>query len=285
MISTWYQPNWCGDFRLEADGDDAKTCKLRVVDPTPSELEQLGDFLAKARQRKWISKAAGVSSSGETVLEIDATVVSAGRLLIGDDRVKNGLLTSVRSFAGEISVVMGNDPEELAAAAEKEEADKAVTTPRPTCCCPNPVMGPEQRASEVLRAFCTNQQWEEWMDKGFLHARGCYSGHLYRIAHRHTPIAVRQRKVMWDMTDDQIMHCHVTHLPPPEEVLAIKQTVEHAEHWVRNRSGALGFHRAKMYNPFMAPDRQGADGIPDTMFVSRLGSGIRGLLRAFGVKA
>ena len=283
MISTWYHPNWCGDFRLE-EGDGAKTCKLRVIDPTPAELEQLGDFLAKARQRKWISKAAGVSSSGETVLEIDATVVSAGRVLIGDDRVKNGLLTSVRSTGGEISVVMGDDPDELAEAAEKEEAEAAVTTPRPTCCCPNPVSGPERRASEVLRAFCTNQQWGEWMDHGFLHARGCYSGHLYRIVHRNSSIAAKQGKVMWDMTDDQIMHCHVTHLPPPEEVLAIKQTVEHAEHWVRNPSGALGYHRARMHNPFMPSNLQGYDGIPDMQFVSRVGAGLKGVLRSFGVK-
>jgi len=285
MITTWYHPNWCGDFRLEDDPDaeGAAGCLLKVADPTPAELEQLGDFLAKARQRKWISEAAGVSESGETVLTIKATVVEAGRILIGEERLKAGVLTSVRSSAGAVSVVIGNDPDEVAQEAEKEEAEQAVTTPRPTCCCPNPTPGPEERASEVLRAFCTNQQWEEWEKHGFLHARGCYTGHLYRIAHRHSPIAVKQGKVSWAMTDDAIMHCHVTHLPPPEEVLAIKQTIEHAEHWVRNPSGALGMHRSKLHNPFMAPNRQGADGIPDTVFVSEIGAVLKPWARMLGL--
>ena len=116
MITTWYQPNWCGDFRLEA-GDDGESCRLLVVDPTPSELEQLGDFLAAARKRQWISKAAGVSESGETVLEVKASVAEAGPLLIGEERMKKGILTTIKSQAGTVSVVTGNDPDELAAAA------------------------------------------------------------------------------------------------------------------------------------------------------------------------
>jgi hypothetical protein len=197
--------------------------------------------------------------------------------------MKKGVLTSVRSTAGAVSVVVGNDADKLAEATEKADADAAVTTPRPTCCCPDNVPGPEERASDVLRAFCTQQQWDDWQEHGFLYARGCFTGHLYRLAHRNSDMGFNQRKPTWDVTDDLLIHCHLRHLPPPEEVLAIKQCVEHAEHWMRNPSSALGMHRNKLHNPFMSPSRQGWDGIPDTAFMSAFGRELRMWMRAFGI--
>jgi hypothetical protein len=313
MINTWYLPSWSGDFRLEEEDDDR--CRLIVVDPTPGEIELLGRFMAKARQRKWISKMEGVATKGESTLTINASLVAAGKVILSNGkgpfrkRHREGLLTAVRSKGGKIEAIPGSpgdaepepmsgptalakvdeqaeglaEPSKVDKALAKDDADKAVTTRRPTLCCPNPVTGPDIRASEVLRSFCTKQQWESWMANGFLFCNGNLSGHTYRIVHRHLPLAADQGKVTWDMDDDQVIHCYDWSVPPAEEVLAIKLALEHVEHWVRNPSGALGRFGSTTYpNPFVGPNQQYLDGTVDTGIVSGIGEGLRAAVAVLG---
>jgi hypothetical protein len=317
MISTWYMPSWSGDFRLVEEGEDE--CRLIVVDPTPSEIESLGKFLDKARKKKWVSRMEGVSTKGESTLTIHASLIAAGKLLLsngkGPFRKKHqeGYLTSVRSKGGQIEAIPGRpedagpeppseptalakvdekteglaEPSKVDKALAKDDAEKAVTTRRPTLCCPTPITGPDIRASEVLRSFCTKQQWESWLENGFLYCNGNLSGHTYRIVHRHLPLAREQGKVTWDMHDDQVIHCYDWSVPPAEEVLAIKLTLEHVEHWIRNQSGALGrYGKDRVYtNPFVGPNEQLLDGTHDAGFVSGLGQGLRiGLEMLKGLK-
>jgi hypothetical protein len=317
MISTWYMPSWSGDFRLEEEGENQ--CRLIVSDPTPGEIETLGRFLAKARQRRWIPKVAGIAPKGESTLLIDTSLISAGKVLLSNGKGpfrkkhhKEGILTSVRSKDGKIEAIPAEPkepepepeplgpptalakmedkedkpakPDKVEEALAKPDADKAVTTRRPTLCCPTPVAGPDVRASEVLHAFCTRQQWESWMRNGFLFCNGNLSGHTYRIVHRHLPLAREPGKVTWDMDDDAVIHCYDWSVPPAEEVLAIKLALEHVEHWVRNPSGALGRYGQKdIYpNPFVGPQHQFLDGTQDAGFVSGFGEGLRTTLAIFG---
>jgi hypothetical protein len=282
MISKWYVPSWSGDFRLEAEGDDK--CRLSVTDPTPAEIDQLGKFLKKARKKGVIPELAGVQPEGKSELLIEAPILDAGKLLLGRKDPRKGLLTAIKSTDGEISVVTGDvDTEEAEKALDKPKADKATTTRRPTLCCPNPVDGREVRASEVLKEFCTRRQWEEWVEKGYLHCVGNLSGHSYRIVHRHHPLAREQTKIVWDVDVDRVIHCYDWSVPPPEEVLAIKLTLENREHWVRNPSGAwtFGLFGGKdIYpDPFMSPGKQGSDGIADAALVTGIGGGLVGGLQ------
>ncbi len=231
------------------------------------------EFLRKARKKKWVKELEGVSLKGKTVLTVDATIVEAGRLLLGRKGRKSkldGLLTVVRSIDGAIQ--SEHEPEASERALAKTDADKAVTTRRPTLCCPYPVEGPDVRASEVLAAFCTPSQWEEWERFGRLHCHGNLSGHRYRIAHRHSELAREQGKVGWDETDDIVVHCYDWSVPPAEEALAIKLALEHREHWIRNRSGMLTPRARNVYNnPFMSDDSQHLDGVVDSAIVQSLG--------------
>lgn len=292
-IRRWFHPNWCGDFRLEDDpdkGDDEGEagCLLKVKEPTPAEIKQLGDFLAQCRKRKWISKAAGVSEEGLTTLKLKTSVTEAGKVLMGDRKISKGTLTAVKHEGGELSIVMGGEDGDTEVSEEtaKPSAEEAVTTTRPTLCCPVPVEGPEERASEVLRAFCTNQQWRDWQEHGYLFCRGGHSGHLYRIVHRENPLAARQGKITWDMADDAVIHAHARWLPAPEEVLTLKLWLENAENSVRNPSSCLSFgrHRMIMHNPHMAPGRQGADGTDSAATVGGMARGMKQVLRFFGGK-
>ncbi len=246
-------------------------------------MERLTKFVKKARKKGWLSELEGVALKGETKLTLGASIVDAGRVLLGRRGKKSkldGLLTVVRSVDG--SIQSEHEPEATESALMKPKADKAVTTRRPTLCCPEPVSGPDVRASEVLAAFCTPSQWEEWWQDGVLHCWGGLSGHRYRIAHRHSELAREQGKVAWDETDDIVVHCYDWAVPPAEEVLAIKLTLEQREHWIRNRSGILAWRAEKRYhNPFVSDDAQMLDGTVDTAIVTSLGpvvAAIKGVL-------
>jgi hypothetical protein len=285
----WYHPSWCGDFRLVPENGDEDKSRLIVTDPTPAEIQKLGAFLVKARKKGWVPNLAGVADRGDSTLLIDAPVAKAGKLLLGW-RARKDILTAVKSYDGEITPVIGNG-DEVEKAVEKKDTKEAATVKRPTLCCPTPVSGPDIRASEVLRAFSTNKQWKDWLKHGHLIAYGKLTGHPYRICHRHTPLAQQQGKIAWDLHDDAIVHCYDWSVPPAEEVLAVKLVLEHAEHWIRNKSGYFySQHHAQaadnLFNdPFRPPGHQQLlDGTEDAAFVSAFGASLKDYLRMAGVK-
>ena len=275
QLRRWCHPSWNGDFRIEADGDDAST--LIVDDATPAEKEILGKFLKKARKKDWVDEAVGISPEGRTTLHLPVPVAESGKLLLARRAPRKGILTAVKSSAGELEIVLGDDADKLTDATTKEDADEAVTTRRPTLCCPTPVSGPERRASEVLRAFSTPEQWASWIEHGFLLCTGGLSGHRYRVCNRHSELARRQGKITWDLDDDGIVHAYDWSLPPAEEVLAMKLTLEHAEHWVRNHSGVLRRGELLFYNPFVSENDQYLDGTQDAAFVSGVAGALQGI--------
>jgi hypothetical protein len=263
MLNRWFIPSWCGDFRLEAAGDDK--CLLTVTDPIPAEVEQLGAFLVKARKKGWVPNIAGIADKGESKLEIDATVDAAGKVLLGRKRPRKGILTVIKAERGGLVAVKG-DGEELEIAAAAADATEAATVRRPTLCCPHCTTGPDLRASQVLQSFSTTEQWRSWLNLGYLYCHGNLSGRRYLVAHRHHPIAIQNKYIVWDTTGDHVIHCWDWSVPPAEEVLSIKLVLEHAEHWIRNRSGAWDIINCEdqFHNPFMPDNAQGADGLLST---------------------
>jgi hypothetical protein len=287
MIQVHYVPSWCGDYRLEADGD-AK-CVLAVTDPTAAEQVKLERFLLKCFSRGLVKPFVGIAGNGETKIEIAASIVEAGKLLLGTKNPRKGVLTAVKSVQGEVEAILAEEQPKLDNALAAPEAKEAVTTRRPTLCCPTPISGPDTRASQVLQAFCTEAQWNDWQKQGFVRCYGCFSGHRYRIVHRHSELARQQGKITWDETDDHVIHAYDWSVPPAEEVLSLKLAIEHAEHWVRNQSSAFGLsvegtidHAGKrdLYeNPFVGAERQQLDGTRDAQFVKSFGYGMRVWLR------
>lgn len=277
MIERHYFPSWCGDYRLEADSETS--CLLVVTDPTAAEQEKLERFLEKCMKHRWVKPFSPgvITANGTTKIKIAADVATAGRALLARKgrQKRTGILTAVKSINGVVTAVEGE--EKVAEAVSKPEAKEAVTTRRPTLSCPHPISGPDIRASNVLMRFCTPQQWDDWMRHGYLRAFGRFSGHQYRIAHRHSELARSQGKITWDETDDHVVHCYDVSMPPAEEVLAVKLALEHAEHWVRNRSGL--FYRidgeALYVDPFVGPDRQSLDGTKDNGRLRGFGMGLR----------
>ena len=284
MLQMWSHPSWCGDFRIEAKEGDETRCTLTVIDPTPGELDRLGRFLVKARESKWVANSAiGITPEGTTVLEIAAPVAEAGCALAARNSPrgeKRGLLTAVRSVGGTIEVavrgcdeallVNGLDPKTEEPLPPEKQPVAAVTVRRPTLCCPTPIPGPDARASDVLCAFSTEDQWRDWVLDGRLVCRGNLTGHRYEILHRHHPLARKRGKITFDLEDQHIVHCYDWSVPPAEEVLEVKLILEHRENWIRNRSGYFG-PNPRFINPFVPMNRQFTDGVLDTSLIGTLG--------------
>jgi hypothetical protein len=257
-MKRWFFPSWSGDFRLEEDGDKSI---LTVIKPTPAEIDKLDIFLEKAREKKWVRQHIGFIPDGEIKIEVAASVQDAGKMFIGEK--PKGKLTAIRSEDGKVTAIW--DEKGL------DKAEEAATVRRPTLCCPTPVPGPDQRASEVLQAFCTPRQWKDWCEDGFLRCYGNLSGRLYEVLHRHHPIAIERGKITYDVEAGCVMHCYDWSVPPAEEVLSIKLVLEHAEHWIRNLSGCLRWNGDTYRDPFVSDQGQLFDGVADASFVRGIG--------------
>lgn len=295
----WYVPSTGGDFRLDATGD---TCVLTVNDPTSVELNRLGAFLNKARGSGWIDNVEGISPRGESRLAIKAPVVKAGVILAkGASGVRAGVLTAVRSTAGEIIAVYERAEDAIKAAevatvtpkAEPKPAaatpkptpkpDAAVTVRRPTPCCPNAIPGRDVRALDVLRDFCTPVQWADFTSHGVLFCKGSHTGHTYRLAHRYHPDAIRDTRICRDVDTGVVLHFHDWLVPAAEEVLAAMLFLTYREPWLRNEATYLGFGPGtfgKMPSATFANPSSlgGADGIADADFTWRVGEMAIGVL-------
>lgn len=300
MIRVHYVPSRSGDVRFEATADGRT--RITVRNPTSEETSLLGRYLALAVTRGWCTPERAnlrkdYAADAEIDVPLDVPLDEASRLFLGSRAPAKGVILGVRYADGTIQATLdgpaegedllgpippaaavdpvtapdptkkGIDPVSAAPAPEPKAPVAAVTTPRPTLCCPNPRQGPIDRASEVLHAFVTPDQWDEWTRDGMIHCKGNLTGDTYRVVHRKHPLAERQGKITWCETTDHVVHCHQTHLPPPEEVLAVLLTLQFGEDYVRNPSGYFG-HGVRFPHPL---GRGSWDGVASAALVSGIG--------------
>jgi hypothetical protein len=233
VISHWFVPSWHGDFRLVADTEG--TADLIITSPTPHEQTILAKFLAQARKKKWTTE----KLTGETqTIALAAPVEEIGPALVKIAKPADRTLTAVRFEDGKLEVAETGTLETIVAKTKDKKA-RAVSVARPTPCCPECVPGSVELASEVLLSFLNDQEHADWAKHRAIMVTGGRSGHRYLIAHRHSPTAVRNRKICYDVDDRCVLHFHDWTVPPEEEVLATKIILEHREEWLRNEATVL----------------------------------------------
>jgi hypothetical protein len=306
-INRWFFPSFGGDFEVVAEGTDKS--KLLVKDPSPAELSMLGKALKTARRRGWISEISGIAETGVSTLILDAPLREVCRVIAKEVVPRQGALTALRSADGKVTAVLGielptadspqptsdspqptsDSPQPTADSPQlpakvKDKDAKAVTVKKPTHCCPYNQPGPMERADRVLRCFCTPDQIEEWEHEGRMTVLGHLSGHLYQVCHRHHPDAVRRGKIVFDLDDGDVLHLWDWTVPPPEEVLAMKLYLEHAEPAVRNYSSCLYSSNIRFENPFPGVS-QGLDGIDSASALLMIGSSIQNFVQGLLVGA
>lgn len=302
----WYFPSWNGDVRIAVDPKDEKRTLLTIIEPTAAEIERIESanttFLAEGwteKERLWLPDG----DPERQEVTIDAKLVEVGTVLVAKLKPGVATLTAVTKGDGKTSAMGISEPgyvdwildalgaeaddsptevlfQDEAAAKQREkrkkkeqkrkekEEKKAATVKRPTCCCPTQIPGEIGPATEVLMAFCTDEQRDQWQRERRLVARGKISGHRYLLAHRHTKTAQQNTKICWDLDDDHVLHFHDWTVPPEEEVLAAKLILEHREPWLRNEATCFhGLSRTVFKNPF----GDSGDGTHDAAFTLALG--------------
>lgn len=299
----WRIPSPCGDFRLSKDGKDYV---LEGEDLTAAEIAAVEKFVCEVRVKAAEGKGWSIKEDAWLYSKEDEAKGGAQKVdrvcfrfsspqayaqvtsLLCEKTVgTKGVITAVRSHKGVVSVTTEAVEKiklgETSAKKKEDQSDSAiavvdppvlaVTTPRPTLCCPVTIPGPiDAKADWLLRAFLTEDQQKTWERDRFVLVRGSHSGHLYRIAHRHSPLAIRQSKCAWDLTKNHLMHAHATWLPPAEEVLCLMLALGWTEPWVRNPSGNLSAQPPMYPNPFMSEENQVLDGTDSAQIVSGLGA-------------
>jgi hypothetical protein len=258
-MKTWFIPSWNGDFRLVA-GDDPKTSKLLVMQPTPHELQLLAQFMTAARKKKWTKETFTEHDVIDTrTIELKAPLSKTGPALVKVTKPADRTLTAVSYKDGKLEVAETNMVETLAEKAAADPEAKAVSVSRPTPCCPRCEPGAIAPARDVLLSFLSEQEHADWAEHRAIQVTGGLSGHRYLLTHRNSKTAGLLGKICYDMDDRFVLHFHATDLPPEEEILAAKLILEHREPWLRNEATVvqqrpdgtwadLGFMRYK--NPF-----------------------------------
>lgn len=257
----WYFPSANGDIRVETHPENPKHTLLTIIQPTPHEQDLLARFVRLFRERKWLDREWLWDPLGEerqTVgLGIGLEVV--GPLLVDNFKAGQATLTAVIFKDGRVETVTGSGSEAKALVKEAQESPKpeakaAATVKRPTPCCPFCETGPLDAATEVLYDFLTPDERDQWEREQMIEVEGGLSGHRYLVMHRHSALAALHGKFIFDLDDGAVLHCHDSHVPPPEEVLAGKLLLEHREDWIRNEATVLapGRHgpRLRFKNPF-----------------------------------
>jgi len=314
MIGAWYIPAWNGDWRLEPDPDapDEKTI-LTIKCPTAEEKRLLRSLEAEFTKKGWIGKKGSKTMQsppswlrGEAL--IDAPLSEVGPVVASICKPGPNVLTAVKFKDGRIEVCetsesgasarkpqpyrSPSDPpgtgahaakpaddkpsDESKALAKEEDAEAAATVKRPTPCCPDCQTSPDcnKPATEVLLAFMDEEQHESWRKHRFLIAHGGITRHRYLVAHRNSPAAEKNRRMCFDLDDNQVMHFHDWTVPPEEEALAAMLILRHREPWLRNEATALGMHKHVFKNPF----GDGGDGVRDSMLTAQIGAALLDLL-------
>lgn len=242
----YFVPCWSGDFRLERDPDDESGCLLTVENPTAADKARLGPFLEDARNRGWLDPSLGIAPTGKSLLKITTLMEHAGPVLAENVIPIGRAWTVIRSVKDEITFMEGiptpaklteipipgneNKPEEPAN--DPVPAVAAVSVPQPVRGCPFPTSC-QRRASEVLRTFSTERQWEQFQRRGYLTAYGNVTGMAYNIFHRDEAAYRGLHRSVAEASTGRIICAWNNDVPPEEEVLTLKFAMEHREGWVR----------------------------------------------------
>ena len=228
----WFFPTQSGDFRFEQREGGAK---LTVVKATKAEVEKLNLFLPVAAERGWIAADVKLRPGASIDLDLETTVKAAG-LLFAELTTTDDEWTATRFANGRI--ILADKP--LVVSPEKEEAEPVaqVTTKRPARGCPAPEEA-SRRASEVLRAFSTRKQIEDFEQHGYMRVIGSATGRLYHVYHRTVAAQKRMNHTTVDTSTGFEVCLWDASVPAEEEALTIKLALEHREGWARSGHGEV----------------------------------------------
>jgi len=220
-----------GDIELLPHAEDEDQCHIRYFKLTPGERHILNEFLMQHEIE--------IRVGNEGTIDVPMSLWQAGGIIGQKMHGGRKLLSAVRLTDGTVEVQEGTVWDWFRTRLQRVglwpqespgEPDAAVQARRPIRGCPMPSVTElrETRAAEVVRKFLNGRQREDFdLHRAFL-ALGCDTGHLYRVTSRWSP-DVGRFGVLYDVDQRRRVCAHDSEVPPSEEVLAMKLSVEHFE--------------------------------------------------------
>jgi hypothetical protein len=221
----WFIPSVYGDVRLVTI--DPKTCKVLVEEATPQEKEAL-EFLRKAATaKKWIPEGqtfgvnTTVNAPIERVAKLLAKILKPSKKLVSAVKYSNGKIEEVTEQTFRVTDPKGrlSTPDEKAGATSVVPV-AATTVQQPTRGCPAPAFSPaELRAREVLFAFLTPEQREDFERYNRFVTTGGTTGHRYMITSRHANDQLKMyHRTLFDLDEKKALCVHDWDIPAEEEM-------------------------------------------------------------------
>jgi len=229
----WYLPSLYGDIRLEQAGGKT-TVKFLALNP--KESEAMAKLRDEAVAKGWAEAsgfdclalakaAAGAEPATEPAAEpkdyeivLKAPIEEVQKCLAANMQVDRVLVTAVLLTSGELKEVKLGEP-------VPAKAKAAVTAAKPTRGCPAPNSDfVKHRATEVLRAFLTPQQCDDFDQYQQFVSVGADTGNRYMVTSRDAPDMLSDYggRQLYDLDDKQAfcVHYDLT-VPAAEEALAL----------------------------------------------------------------
>ncbi len=203
-----YIPSQLGDIRLINEGGGTR---LIYSDLTAGEREKLEAFLNYYK----------MTLSKSKIINIPEDIVKAHKRFLRVFKLNRPVLNVAKFKDGKMTLVQEFD-------AEKTEAGATVEKPPRGCPMPTMLERAESRACEVLNQFLDPRQKMDFeANKAFI-VRGNYTGYPYMVISRWNPLCERYG-LLYSVPDKRRICASLPGVPPSEEVLAMKFSVEFIE--------------------------------------------------------
>jgi len=217
----WYLPTFYGDIRLKRQADMETLVTWEKL--TATERTALETLLAKAHAKKWADKL--VSPDDDAKLVLRAPLATVQKILVKALKPGREIIDVVAFKNGTVTETRGAEP-------LPPEAEKVVSVSKPTLGCPEPRLArAELRAREVLFAFLTPEQQEDFATRNAFVTVGADTGHRYMITSRHARDQLATwRRQLYDLDEKRPYCVHDYAVPAAEEMLALHLMLQLPQH-------------------------------------------------------
>jgi len=195
----WMIPSFFGDIRVVSTSPT--TCKVLVEQATEQEQQALKTLHKEALKKKWLEPTTTdfgavteLHAPIEKVSKLIAKALKPGKRLVSAVKFANGKMEEVTEATFKLTATSNAKPPTTRSEAG-ETTSRSTPTPEPAVAttvaapvrgCPAPDFSPARlRAREVLSAFLTPEQREDFERYDRFVAVGRTTGHRYMITSRH----------------------------------------------------------------------------------------------------
>ncbi len=210
-----YFPSTFGDINIE---QSEKNVILSTVDLTVHEEETLKEIILKFHGK--IKEPVRTYENTKIIIE-NVKLEDVHKFMMKKLKRNKATLTAIKLKDGKLELVDEIKPE------HEKIAKSAVTTEKPRRGCPMPEMTlqKEVNAQIVLKEFLTNQQIEDFNNHKSFISVGNFTKHPYLITSRWSPKVEKYGQV-YDLVDKHMICTSCKEIPPAEEMLAMKLSIE-----------------------------------------------------------